>query len=164
MIKNIAKGKNMTNPVKFFIFALIGVVLTLSGLGCSTNFESSQKGQADSSSKPADGIIRSDSGGEVTIDVEWVSTDDASLIFHIVMNTHVVDLDNYDLAELVILRDDAGNEYNPSSWDSAPGGHHRQGVIHFPVPLSLSQGTADYIEMVIHDIAGIDERVLKWDL
>jgi hypothetical protein len=63
-----------------------------------------------------------------------------------------------------VLRDDAGNEYRPSSWDSAPGGHHRQGTLTFPIPDSLGQGKARYIEMVIRDVAGVKERVLRWEL
>ncbi len=80
------------------------------------------------------------------------------------MNTHSVDLDQYDLGELAVLRDDAGNEYHPISWDSPPGGHHRRGALTFPLPDSLSQGEARYLEIVIQDIAGIEQRVLKWEL
>ncbi len=63
-----------------------------------------------------------------------------------------------------MLRDDTGNEYRPVSWDSAPGGHHRKGTLTFVLPDSLSQGKAKYVEIVIQDVAGIKERVLKWEL
>jgi hypothetical protein len=100
----------------------------------------------------------------VTIDVEWIKAEDNSLIFDVAMNTHSVDLDQYNLGQLAILRDNTGKEYHPVSWDSAPGGHHRRGTLSFPLPDSLNQGGTSYIEIVIQDVAGIKERVLKWDL
>ncbi|MBI2980610.1 MAG: hypothetical protein HYY41_07330, partial [Chloroflexi bacterium] len=82
----------------------------------------------------------------------------------VAMNTHSVDLDQYNLGELATLKDDAGNQYTPVSWDAAPGGHHRSGQLSFPVPDSVNQKKAKYIEIVIRDVAGIEQRVLKWEL
>lgn len=113
---------------------------------------------------PINGAVQSHTGGAVTIDVEWEGERDGLLVFNAAMNTHSVDLDQYDLGELAVLRDDGGKEYRPSSWDSAPGGHHRRGTLTFPLPDSLSQGHAQYLELIIRDVAGVKERVLRWEL
>jgi len=63
---------------------------------------------------------------------------------------------------LSMLRDDMGNEYYPESWDSRPGGHHRRGTLTFPVPDSVSQRETAYIELIIRDVAGIENRTLTW--
>ncbi len=90
--------------------------------------------------------------------------DDGSLVFDISLDTHSGDLDGYDLKELALLRDDAGNEYRPTSWGSPPGGHHRSGKLTF-APLSPESATSTkYIELVVRNVAGIEERVLRWDL
>jgi hypothetical protein len=149
---------------------VLGILLLVAVVtGCSRGFVSPEKGEAylpssGSSHQPTNGSVQSSTGGAVTIDVEWVSVDDASLVFKVAMNTHSVDLDQYDLSRLAILQDDAGNEYHPISWDSAPGGHHRRGTLTFPVPDSLTRGKARYIEMVIRDVAAVKERVLRWKL
>ncbi len=159
----------MSKFVKSSLLVLGALLLVAIAAGCSRGFVSPEKGEAYLSSsgtshQPTNGSVQSSTGGEVTIDVEWVSVDDAPLVFEVSMNTHSVDLDQYDLSKLAILRDDAGNEYRPLSWDSAPGGHHRQGTLTFPVPDSLTQGKARYIEMVIRDIAEVKEKVLRWEL
>ncbi len=159
----------MSKLVKSFLVVLSALMLVAIAAGCSRGFVSPKEGEAylpssSSSQQPTNGSVQSSVGDAVTIDVEWVSMDDAPLVFEVSMNTHSVDLDRYDLSRLAILRDDAGNEYRPLFWDSAPGGHHRQGTLTFPVPDSLGRGEAKHIEMVIRDIAGVKERVLKWEL
>ncbi|NIS70318.1 MAG: hypothetical protein GTO12_15655 [Proteobacteria bacterium] len=149
------------------VFLIMASVLVV---GCSSRFVPQQGEGANPSSsvssvsRPTNGLVQTDAGGSVTIDVEWDKTGDGSLSFNVSMNTHSVDLDQYDLGKLAILRDDAGNEYRPVSWDSAFGGHHRRGTLAFPVPDSLDQQEAKYVEMVIRDVAGVKERVLRWEL
>ncbi len=139
--------------------------------GCSKGFVSVEGNEVDAvpssvspGSSPTNGLVQSNTGAMVTIDVEWLGLDDGLLLFSVALNTHSVDLDQYDLGELAVLRDDEGTEYHPTYWDSAPGGHHKQGILHFPSPDSLSQGKAKYVEIVIRDIDNIKERILKWDL
>lgn len=111
---------------------------------------------------PTGGMVQSHTGGKVTIDVEWLGLDNGVLTFRVAMNTHSVELDGYDLINLSMLRDDMGNEYYPESWDSRPGGHHRKGILTFPVPDSIGQQHAEYVELVIRDVAGIANRTLMW--
>ena len=150
----------MTRFVKSSLVAIFILVAAVIAVGCSSPPPTSDGPNA----QPTNGLVQSNTGGSVTIDVEWIKAKDGYLVFNLAMNTHSVDLDQYDLGELAVLYDDAGNEYNPVSWDSAAGGHHRQGTLTFPLPGSLSQGTATYVEVVIRDVAGINERVLKWEL
>ncbi|MBI2305054.1 MAG: hypothetical protein HYU86_09975 [Chloroflexi bacterium] len=113
---------------------------------------------------PSNGLTQSNSGGAVTLDAKWQGEGSGVLAFAVVMDTHSVDLDKYDLGKLAVLRDDGGNEYRPTSWRAAPGGHHRSGTLSFPVPNSMNQGKVKYLELVVKDVAGVKERVLKWEL
>ena len=159
----------MSKFVKSSLLILGALLLVAIAAGCSRGFVSPETGEAylpssGSSHEPTNGLVQSSVGDAVTIDVEWIKEGDGLLIFDVSMNTHSVDLDGYDLRELAVLRDDTGNEYHPVSWDSAAGGHHRGGTLTFPIPDSVSQAKAKYIEMMIRDVAGIEERVLKWEL
>lgn len=113
---------------------------------------------------PTNGLVQSSAAGAVTIDLRWLGEKSNSLVFDVAMNTHSVDLDQYDLGKLAVLRDDAAKEYRPVSWKSAPGGHHRSGTLSFPIPDSLTNKTTRFVEIVIEDVAGIQKRVLRWEL
>ncbi len=162
----------MSKSVKSLVLAISIIMLVLLVAGCSSRFVSQREEGAYPSSLssgasfngPTNGLVQSNTGGSVTIDVEWIEERDGLLIFDVSMNTHSVDLDQYDLGGLAVLSDDMGNEYHPVSWDSAPGGHHRRGTLTFPIPDSLSQGKAKYIEIMVRNVADIEERVLKWEL
>ncbi len=162
----------MSRFVKSSVLVISIIMVAVLVAGCSSRFVPQGEEEAypaspssgSSLDRPTNGLVQSNTGGNVTIDVEWIKVEDGLLIFDVSMNTHSVDLDQYDLGELSVLRDDAGNEYHPASWDSASGGHHRQGTLTFSIPDSLSQGKTTYLEMVIRDIADIEERVLKWEL
>ena len=163
------KERRQIIPKTFMVILLIVIAILIAG--CSRGFVSEGKEEApaalslvSSSHNPTNGMVQSHDGGAVTIDVEWQGEESNSLVFSVAMNTHSVDLDHYDLGELSVLRDDTGNEYHPTSWESAPGGHHRRGILHFPLPDSLIQGEAEYVEMVIRDVAGIETRIMKWEM
>ena len=144
----------------------IGMLVILVG-GCSRGLDSKSQNDSstlESSYRPVNGMVQTHDGGGVTIDVEWKGIENDSLVLKVSMNTHSVELDQYDLNKLTVLLDSNGLEYMPASWDSAPGGHHREGVLRFPVPPALTQKTTSYIKLVIRNIAGVDERVLRWDL
>ena len=119
---------------------------------------------ATSNIAPANGLVQSSTGGAVTIDVKLAKAENGYLVLDVTMNTHSVNLDPYDLGELAVLRDYEGKEYGPISWRSAPGGHHRKGTLTFALPESLSQGKTKYFDLILRDIAGVKERVLKWEL
>jgi hypothetical protein len=108
-----------------------------------------------------DSEIRTNTGGSVTLEVKNLGKSDNSFSFSVVMDTHSINLDRYDLKQLAELKDDQGNEYQPISWDSAAGGHHRTGTLKF---LQIgSQVEPHTLELVIRDIAGVKERIFKWE-
>ncbi len=160
----------MSRFIKSSALAISIIMTAVIVAGCSSRFVPQQEegaypaSSSSFSNRPTNGLVQSNTGGSVTIDVEWIKAEDNSLVFKVTMNTHSVDLDQYDLEELAVLRDDTGNEYHPVFWNSAPGGHHRRGTLTFPIPDSLSQWKTNYIEIMIRDVANIEERVLKWEL
>jgi hypothetical protein len=79
--------------------------------------------------------------------------------FKIRMNTHSVELDQ-DLTAVVTLEDGQGNKYHPLTWDgSAPGGHHRSGVLIFP-KIEKSPGK---VTLTIQKVGGI-KRIFVWNV
>ncbi len=110
---------------------------------------------------PDGNMLRSNTEGAVTIDVEYLGYMDNLVSFNIAMNTHSVDLDQYDLVKLSDLMDDKGNKYTPFSWDSEPGGHHRSGILVFSNP--GSQAEPDTLLLIIRNIAEIQERTFNWE-
>jgi hypothetical protein len=76
--------------------------------------------------------------------------------FDIKLDTHSGSLD-YEMAKISYIRDSKGNIIKPDSWDGGKGGHHFEGTLKFP-KFDDSRG----FELVIKDVAGVKERVLKW--
>ncbi len=154
-------------PCRHILVGIILPILVITILieGCSSSSAAIPDGGSVSppTKNSVDGLVQSSSGGAVTIDVRWLAGTGDSIVFDVFMDTHSVNLDSYDLKKLTVLRDDHGSEYQPILWSSAPGGHHRSGKLSFPLPTSVSQGTAKYVELSIRDIAGVKERVLKWE-
>ncbi|OGO22663.1 MAG: hypothetical protein A2Z28_00060 [Chloroflexi bacterium RBG_16_51_9] len=158
------KGKKLHKSLlRAGIFVLmIGAVLVT---GCTSRSlpqvtNAPEISTSSSSNSPTNGLIQSSNGGAVTIDVEWLGEKRGNLMLEVAMNTHSVDLDSYDLGKLALLSDDRGKQYLPASWDSQPGGHHRQGTLTFQAPDSEPK----YFELIIRDVAGIKERIFRWEL
>lgn len=113
---------------------------------------------------PSNGLTQSSSAGAVTVQARWLGKEGGSLTFEVAMDTHSVPLSQYDLAKLARLRDSQGGEYAPTAWTAPSGDHHRKGMLSFPLPEAVAQGGAAYVEIVVRDIAGIPQRVLRWQL
>jgi hypothetical protein len=99
------------------------------------------------------------SGGGVTVKVTFASqgsNDDPR--FRVVLDTHSVGLDGYDLKTLAVLRDDQGRTYAPSGLENKGGGHHRDVTLIFP---KVSTQTKS-LELIIKEIAGVKERKFRW--
>jgi hypothetical protein len=60
-----------------------------------------------------------------------LNTQDSTMEFEIVLDTHSVDL-SMDLSQLAILTTDAGITVNATRWDAPRGGHHVTGKLLFP--------------------------------
>lgn len=149
--------------------AIVAVVATLGLALVSGCGRSEPEGAADGSTatgKPS-AATQTSEGGEVTIAVTWRGPT-AGPVFEVAMDTHSVNLDDYDLRNLAVLRNDEGKEVRPSSWDAPKGGHHREGTLSFPKKtpdgsLIIGPDTRE-IELVIRDVAGVPERRFEWRL
>ncbi|MBI2322289.1 MAG: hypothetical protein HYU88_09460 [Chloroflexi bacterium] len=106
-------------------------------------------------------------GAGVTVAVTWQGAS-AGPVFQVVLDTHSVDLDSYDLRQLAVLRTSDGREARPSGWDAPKGGHHRKGTLSFPTTAAdgspLIAPTTRAIELVVRDVAGVVERTFRWTL
>jgi hypothetical protein len=79
--------------------------------------------------------------------------------FDIALDNHSVNLDAYDLKTVSLIRDEAGNTYQPIRIENKGSGHHRQAILVFPKP----SGEVRKLELVIKDVAGVKERLFHWD-
>ncbi|MBI4498056.1 MAG: hypothetical protein HY689_09180 [Chloroflexi bacterium] len=106
-------------------------------------------------------------GGQVTVEVTWKGPN-AGPAFTVVMDTHAVDLDGYDLRQLAVLRTDQGAQAQPTDWDAPKGGHHRSGTLTFPATApdgsALLGPNTRSIELIIRNVAGVAERTFRWTL
>jgi hypothetical protein len=107
------------------------------------------------------GLTRTDAAGGVTVKVTYLNPQGtADARFDIALDTHSVNLDAYDLKALSLLRDEVGKDYQPTHVENKGSGHHRQITLVFPKP----SAEAKKLELVIKDMAGVRERVFRWDL
>lgn len=114
---------------------------------------------------PAAELTQEHEGGGVTVKATWLA-DQQAPTFAVVLDTHSVALDGYDLRELAILR--AGDrEVAPTTWEAPVGGHHRTGTLTFPAaaadgsPLITPQ--TRQFELLLRSIGDVPERVLTWN-
>ncbi|MEO6456694.1 MAG: hypothetical protein ABIO92_00245 [Chloroflexia bacterium] len=120
-----------------------------------------------STSRLASSPMQENVGGDVTIQVTWQGPD-AGMAFGVVMDTHSVDMDAYDLSTMVVLHTNDGRETAPVRWDAPKGLHHREGNLVFSDKALdgsafLSPGTRS-VELVIYELAGVPTRSFTWDL
>ena len=133
-------------PFKLFLAGLLASGL----LGISQSFGAT-----------APHATRTDSGGGVTIKVTYLDSLTASdLRFQVVLDTHSVNLDGYDLRTIAVLRDETGTSYLPTAVENKGSGHHRETTVSFA---KIASGTKR-VELVIKDVAGIKERIFRWDI
>jgi len=104
-------------------------------------------------------------GGDVEVSVTWGGRA-AGAVFDVALNSHAVDLDSVDLLDSAILRID-GEELRPTAWEAPMGGHHRAGTLTFPATGSTGQlllgPEVGAIELIVRDVAGVPERVFRWN-
>lgn len=109
----------------------------------------------------APGLTRTHAGGGVTVKVTYLNPEGPEgPRFQVVLDTHSVDLDAFDLKSLTALRDEAGKNYQPTQVENKGGGHHREVTLAFP----KSASGAKRPELAIKDIAGVKERSFRWEL
>lgn len=73
------------------------------------------------------------SGGGVTAKVTYLNPKtNEDPRFQVVLDTHSVALDDYDLKAISLLRDDTGKTYLPNAVENKGSGHHREVILTFP--------------------------------
>lgn len=103
----------------------------------------------------------SDANG-VTVTATWGGSATAA-VFEIEMDTHSGSLDSIDLAGAV-LRNDRGQQLSGASWAAPAGGHHRSGKLTFAGDAAPVLQGAKWVELVLPNVGGVPERVLRWEL
>ena len=136
--------------MKRFGFVLLKGLFLLGLFGLSEGFGAA-----------APGLTRTHTGGGVTVKVTYLNPKETeSVRFEVVLDTHSVNLDGYDLKVLSVLRDEMGKEYQPTQVENKGSGHHREIILIFP----KSSSGAKRLDLVIKDIAKVKERSFSWDL
>jgi hypothetical protein len=118
-------------------------------------------GAVQSFAATAAGATQTVSGGGVTTKVTYLNprSNDGPR-FQVVLDTHSVALDGYDLKAITVLRDDSGKTYLPTGVENKGSGHHREATVIFPKVSS----EANRLEIVLKDVAGVKERTFRWNL
>lgn len=121
----------------------------------------SAEGKMAVGTKESGALTKMAGNGGVTAAVTYLNPGEVSPAFEIKLDTHSVDLDQYKWERIVSLRDETGKEYGAPVIESSEGsGHHRSGVLRFK-DADISMAKA--IELVIKDVAGVKERVFRFE-
>ena len=105
------------------------------------------------------GSPQKQTAGDVGVTVWYLVQTDHESKFSIDLDSHSIDLNLYDLKALSVLRDDTGLTMVPTGAENSGSGHHREVILTFSRP-SLAR---KWLELVIKDVAGVKERVFRWD-
>ena len=167
-MRECTKNSLLTRRTKTLVIAFTALVVIL-GLVLWVRSNSGVAGTASSSTATTQPgtMTQTNERGQITIKVSWQGRN-AGPVFAVAMDTHVVDLDGYDLRQLAVLRNDQGQDIQPSAWNAPAGGHHRSGTLSFPTTLAdgspvIGPNTRS-IELVIRNVGGVPERSFRWTL
>jgi len=144
---------------KFMIYALLFLVIfgfILTFIGVPTNVAAKLKNLPDKSNSGFESIDSGSTGpGDVSIELTPQNIENNQLNVNIAVNTHSVDLSQFDLKQITTL------EYNGKTISpiSAPtlGGHHSNGELIFEVDEEI-----DNFIVKIKGIPKVQERVFEW--
>ena len=110
-------------------------------------------------------LKRTDKKGPVTITAIFMNPIDkennSDLRFEIKLDTHSVDLAQYNLEELSSIRFDNGLERKSNGVSQKGSGHHITNVLRFPGPVPNG---AKNMTLIIRNVGDVAERLLEWKL
>jgi hypothetical protein len=118
-------------------------------------------------------LTRKQRGGGVAISLTYLNptekAPEGKIAFELSMNTHSVDLEQYDMAQLASLQDDQGHEVQALALASPTGGgHHRSGMLVFPQSDAagnpLVREETKHLQVIIREVANKQRWVFQWDL
>lgn len=107
------------------------------------------------------GFTKEAAQAEVKAKVTYLNPGKKAPMFNVALDTHSVDLEGYKLDKIVVLRDDEGNVYKPKAVSEEGSGHHREATVEFK---DMDISSAKYVELVIKDVAGVAERVFRFEI
>ncbi len=131
--------------MRFYVIIIVLSILTAVAIsGCLSGDDK----------PPADLLEpRENSEAGIKITATYLSDITDATAFEIEVTAHK-DFDD-DFKKNSYLRDSSGKTYQPLSYEGE-GGHHASGTLRFPKIESKR------FELVIKDVAGVNERVFKW--
>ncbi len=145
--------------------SMMGGMMGGSGMG-SSGMKPSKEGAAASSL-----ATQKNSGGGVTVEATLLNpkTIGEKISLQIKLDTHSVNLDQYDLSGISRLRDDEGKEFSKPTLEKPEGeGHHKGGILAFSNKdkdgKPIVTANTKYIELIVKDVAGVAERTFRWEL
>ncbi len=138
--------------MKTGIIITLLVLIAVASSGCLSQPQAETPTMPDKTATASSSEERENSEAGVTIIAVYLGNN----AFEIKMDTHSGSLD-YEMAQVSYVRDGKGNIVRPEKWDGGIGGHHFSGTLKFP-KFDDSAG----FELVIQDVAGVEERALKW--
>jgi len=97
-------------------------------------------------------------GVEVTVTYENPGAESPE--FSVKLDTHSVELDAYRIEEITVLRDDAGRSYDAELASSSGSGHHSEVALLFK---GADISGSKHVELVIKGLAGVEERVFRFE-
>ena len=98
--------------------------------------------------------------GAVTVVASWLT--DPIPTAHVVIDTHSVDLDTFDLGQLARVRLNGGAWIAATKWDAPNGGHHRAGTLTFGSLDPQLFASARVIELEVRDMI-VPSHMLRWE-
>jgi hypothetical protein len=111
-------------------------------------------------SKAMPTLTNKDGGVSVSVTPRSIAAGAVAWEFEVALNTHTVDLGE-DLTKVAYLVDRSGQKHAALAWQgSAPGGHHRKGLLQFK-PLAAR---AEALELHIERVGGIATRKFRWEV
>lgn len=141
------------------LVALFGGALIAASCAASVAAPSSTPSPTVLSASPEVGPQEQHEAGSVTVGASWIAGTASALVG---LNTHSVDLDEFDLAALARVRLDGGDWVPATGWDAPMGGHHRGGTLTFATLDPRALARARVVELEIRDVA-VPSHLLRWE-
>lgn len=118
-------------------------------------------------------LTRTTSGAGITVAVTFMNPllkpeeTAGKLIFKVALDTHTVDLSQFDLTKLAVLRTSEGVVVNKGfTWEpESESSHHRAGLLKLDATFEgkpLITKETRYIELELKEI-GVPSRLFKWE-
>ena len=143
-------GKSATHLTAVLAMLMIGVFLGAGTVGAFSLFGN-------------DGATRNDNQGNVMIAATYQGAEqkDGPVSIKLALNTHMVDLSQYDIQRLSYLQFDDQTPIQAAKWVQSGEGHHIRGTLTFAGSAGKS---VKKLRLILKGIGGIDQRVFEWQL